>query len=248
MKNKKQFIPWALLGLVLCMGALSATGLFKFTEWLRGVNASEAVWVRDAASQPDGHWTNALSGLLSISADEFNMTATDSSWKIMEGGGDSLNISNSSSGNWIELGVGQGARFRHGFETASNVYAGNVVVTNNFANIYSWDLIATNSTANSNLTMNFDVGARKLHLTNNISITNFTGQAEGYVKNVTWYLAPVGTARTVVWPTWGTGQFGIRGATNVNNTLWTTLTNPHTYRLTVQSWGTNVDFAISEWH
>lgn len=115
--------------MLLCCGAGTLNSLFRFAEW-RGQPADGAVWTCTNATDGSGTWSNVIYGT-TITADTFNMTATDSSWSIMEGNGDSMNFSNSSSGLWLELAGGlSGGRMPHGFETKSNVYATLMFATN----------------------------------------------------------------------------------------------------------------------
>lgn len=107
------------------------------------------------------------------------------------------------------------------------------------------DFVATNSTANSNQTVNFNEGTREIYLTNNISITNFTGMLVGQNANVLWRVIPIGMNRNVVWPTAGASSFGMRFDTNAGSVLWPTFTNGMQYLLSFSGWNTNIVVTVS---
>jgi hypothetical protein len=109
------------------------------------------------------------------------------------------------------------------------------------------EYLATNATANTNLTLDFDVGARDLWLTNNVSLTNLSNLTDGMTKSVMWFVTPVGTTRTVVYPSLGAASFGAYWSTNANAPMWTSLTNGSTYVLSLTARGTNIHAAISAW-
>ena len=164
----KKLLPLLVLPALLLVG-FGATSLFRFSEW-RGNPSVGWIWTCTNSSDGSGTWSNVITGT-TITADTFNMTATDSSWSIMEAGSDSLNFSNSSSGLWVELGVGSGTRMAKGFQTPSNVWSATLWVTNQFA-----QSVTALGAAGTNLTgLDFNNGNQfKYTLTGNVYFVKFT--------------------------------------------------------------------------
>ena len=133
------------------------------------------------------------------------------------------------------------------FGSSTNANLNFVYVTNNNAFLLTTQLVATNSTVNSNLTMNVNIGALDLVITNNISVTNFSNLESGTSKTLTWHIYPTLVNRTVVWPTPGVPGNGVYWRTNANAPMWTTLTQGVMYVLSAEWRNTNCWASISEW-
>ena len=106
--------------------------------------------------------------------------------------------------------------------------------------------IPTNS-ALSNLTVNLRTNKYFITLTNNLTLTNFTGLNDVSGYDVTMIVVPQLINRTVVYPTLGTSAFSVKSYTNSNTAMWTTLTNGSAYAISVSGFGTNLFWAITEW-
>jgi hypothetical protein len=99
----------------------------------------------------------------------------------------------------------------------------------------------------SNLTVNFATNKYYFLLTNNVTLTNFSGLATNTGGDVTMILEPVLVNRGVGYPTLGGASFGIYANTNANVPMWGTLTNGRKYALSISAYGTNTFWSISEW-
>lgn len=129
--------------------------------------------------------------------------------------------------------------------TNASIYG--LTVHSNVTYVYpTIDAIETNSTANSNLLVSFlptTNGTRRIYLTNNISLTNFTGFVDGRDSTVLYRFVPQLVNRTVVWPSVG-NTLGMRFGTNAGVPLWTTLTNNVEYEARFNVMNTNVEATI----
>lgn len=111
----------------------------------------------------------------------------------------------------------------------------------------TYRFIATNSTANTNLILDTTISRQTLFLSNNISLTNFSGFVSNGGGDFVWTLKPQSTIRTIVYPALGVAGNAIYWATNDNAPMWTSVTNGKTYKLAV-SWDyTNIVASITEW-
>jgi hypothetical protein len=106
--------------------------------------------------------------------------------------------------------------------------------------------IPTNS-ALSNVVVNFRTNKYLLTITNNITLTNFTGLNSGVGADTTLMILPQLINRGVGYPTFGTPSFGQLARTNANSPMWTTLTSGIAYAISVSAFGTNTFWAITEW-
>lgn len=113
-----------------------------------------------------------------------------------------------------------------------------------------WNLqrmtVATNSSA-SNLVINLRTNKYYFTATNNITVTNLVGIAEGISSDTTIIIEPQLIPRAITYPTMGGASFGIYANTNDNAQMWTTLTNGSKYALTISAFGTNTFWSISRW-
>lgn len=128
-------------------------------------------------------------------------------------------------------------------------FPGTSMIESNVNQIF-WNLqrmtVATNSST-SNLTVNVRTNKYYFTITNNITVTNFTGIADGVASDTTIIIEPQLIPRGIAYPTMGGSSFGIYANTNANAPMWTTLTNGNRYALTVSSFGTNTFWSISLW-
>lgn len=106
--------------------------------------------------------------------------------------------------------------------------------------------IPTNS-SQSNLTVNLRTNKYFVTLTNNLTLTNFTGLSSAVGYDVTMIVVPQLINRTVVYPTLGAAGYSVRSYTNSNSQMWTTLTNGSAYAISISGFGTNLFWAITEW-
>ena len=143
-----------------------------------------------------------------------------------------------------------------GFEYGLNVAGTLSIITNatslTLSNpatyLLTTTFIPTNS-SQSNYTIAFSptVPAVDLFITNNITLTNWTGLGDGTNINTVLYITPQLIPRGVAYPTLGGPGYSTRWFTNAASPLWTTLTNGITYALSLSSRGTNVHASITEW-
>ncbi len=128
-------------------------------------------------------------------------------------------------------------------------FPGTSQIESNLNQIF-WNLqrmtVATNSST-SNLTVNVRTNKYYFTITNNITVTNFTGIADGVASDTTIIIEPQLIPRTITYPTLGATSFGITANTNANAPMWTTLTNGVKYALTVSSFGVQTFWSISAW-
>jgi hypothetical protein len=165
---KRIYIPLA-VALLLVLG-LAFT---DFPTTIRIPGGSPQPGMVLTATNADGSciWSNVITGT-TITADTFNMTATDSSWSIMEGDGDSMNFSNDNSGLWLELGVASGTRMRRGFQTPSNVWAASIIATND---LFVASTLTVSNSGSAYMPSNgffMDVGAKQYRLATRASVTS----------------------------------------------------------------------------
>jgi hypothetical protein len=130
--------------------------------------------------------------------------------------------------------------------TATGTYTGNGSGLTNLA-----DTVLTPTYVNgaSNLLCSMDVAQEEVYLTNNVTLTNFTGCALGKSKSKVIFFIPVGAVRTITYPSAG-ANWGIYWMTNCPPTVgqvYTSFTNGSVYALTLQSQGTNLYPMMSEW-
>lgn len=133
----------------------------------------------------------------------------------------------------------------------SNVDMGTKAITNlsGVQNFVHNGLLSTNGAANSQITVNFYTNKYYFRITNNVSVTNFSGLAPTTGSDVTIVLEPTLVNRSIYYPLLGQGTpvQGIYCHTNANAPMWTTLTNGRKYALTISAYGTNTFWAITEW-
>lgn len=141
----------------------------------------------------------------------------------------------------------KGANGQVTLATSTNLSAGLITVSSNYALLSVTQFAGTNSTANTNITLNVDAGIVNLYLTNNASFTNFSGLAVGKAVPLLVRIFPQSTTRAIVWPTLGAPGYGIRIYTNANAPMWTSFTNGNVYALALDIDGTNIWAALSEW-
>lgn len=107
-------------------------------------------------------------------------------------------------------------------------------------------LMATNNGASSNVTVNFSGQRRiEIYLTNNITLTNFSGLIAGTFSDVAIHLIPQLINRGIGVPTLGAPSFGTYVHTNLNSPIWPTVTNEVV--LSISTRGTNQYWSMSEW-
>lgn len=136
-------------------------------------------------------------------------------------------------------------------EVVSNVYATNIYVSYLVAS----NLLALHSTNNlagaaSNIVVNMDIAGLEVTVTNNITLTNYTGLVAGTTKTRVLFLqVTTGGPWSVTYPSDG-ASYGLYWATNClpqANRPYTSLTNGSTYVLSLTSRGTNMYAAMTEW-
>lgn len=111
-------------------------------------------------------------------------------------------------------------------------------------------LMATNNGSSSNVSL--DLGGSsyrriEIYLTNNITITNFSGLITGTYGDVAIHLIPQLIPRGIGTPTLGGASFGTFVKTNVNSPIFTTVTNGTEYVLSISRRGTNQFWSMSLW-
>jgi len=128
-------------------------------------------------------------------------------------------------------------------------FPGTAMIESNLNQIF-WNLqrmtVATNSST-SNLVINVRTNKYYFTATNNLTVTNLTGIAEGVASDTTIIIEPQLIPRGITYPTLGGASFGIYANTNDNSQMWTTLTNGNRYALTISAFGTNTFWSISRW-
>lgn len=115
-----------------------------------------------------------------------------------------------------------------------------------------WAMETTNDLSGlaSNLVVNMIIPGLEVFVTNNVSITNFTGIPNGLTKTKVIYLVvTTGGPWTVTYPTDG-ASYGVYWSTNCppqSNRPYTSVTNGSTYILSLTARGTNFYSAMTEW-
>lgn len=200
------------------------------------VNVANNGWVDLVYTASDSRWhvvnyyptiATGTNGIADIWTNGVPVTSAGTNLNLIEGEGITLLATNASG--------------------LASVQVKNNGSISNVLYLLSTQLVATNTTVNSNLTVNYNIGAVDLFITNNISLTNQTGLAANTSKSTVLFIQPQLVNRTVVYPTLGGASFSQRWFTNANSPMWTTLTGGVTYALSLTSRGTNVHAAISEW-
>jgi len=200
------------------------------------VNVANNGWIDFVYSSSDSRWhvvnfypqtASNTNGLSAVWTNGVSVSSAATNLNLIEGEGITLLATNASG--------------------LASVQVKNNGSISNVLYLLSTQLVATNTTVNSNLTVNYNIGAVDLFITNSISLTNHTGLAANTSKTTVLFIQPQLVNRTVVYPTLGGPSFGQRWFTNANSPMWTTLTGGVTYVMSLTSRGTNVHASISEW-
>ena len=108
-------------------------------------------------------------------------------------------------------------------------------------------LIGTNAAALTNLSFNFDQACTVIYLTNNVTLTNWTGLGAGAAKNIRVHIRPQLVPRTITWSSLGVPALGAHWKTNANSPVYAVLTNGVEYVLSASTLETNVFVSLTAW-
>lgn len=129
---------------------------------------------------------------------------------------------------------------RRAHETAASnsfYYGSNIVIS----------LIGTNNGAFTNISLSADYPRQEVWLTNNVSITNWSGITAGTAKDLRIHFLPQLVPRTITYPVFSAPALGMYWRTNVNSPMYTTFTNGVAHVLSISTRGTNVFVSLTLW-